>query len=107
MLVRLKAVGFSGNLLAFFFNVVYFRKLAAYYRWIDLKDWTYKGLPQVIVLSPTLYSLYGRTKIQNQPEPDVEVYSVNRQQNWRIENGKKHKNYSSLFKEKCIGSSTK
>jgi hypothetical protein len=43
---RLKAVGFSGNLLAFVFNLVSSRELEANYGWLDIKDWTYKGLPQ-------------------------------------------------------------
>jgi retron-type reverse transcriptase len=51
---RLKAVGFSGNLLAFIFNLVSSRELKANNGWLDLKDWTYKGLPQGSVLSPTL-----------------------------------------------------
>jgi hypothetical protein len=38
---RLKAVGFSGNLLAFIFNLVFSRELEANYGWLDLKDWTY------------------------------------------------------------------
>jgi hypothetical protein len=42
---RLVAVGFSRNLLAFIFNSVSSRELEANYGWLDLKDWTYKGLP--------------------------------------------------------------
>jgi potassium voltage-gated channel Eag-related subfamily H protein 8 len=49
-----RQVGFSGNLLAFIFNLVSARELEANYGWLDLKDWTYKGLPQGSVLSPTL-----------------------------------------------------
>jgi hypothetical protein len=60
---RLKAEGFSGNLLAFIFNLVSSRELAANYGWLDLKDWTYKGLSY-----GTILTLYGRTKIQNQPQ---------------------------------------
>jgi hypothetical protein len=52
---RLKAVGFSGNLLAFIFNLVSSRELEANYGWLDLEDWTYIGLLQVSVLSPALY----------------------------------------------------
>jgi hypothetical protein len=55
---RLKAVGFLGNLLAFIFNLVSSRELEANYGWLGLKDWSYKGLPQVSVLSLTSYSLY-------------------------------------------------
>jgi retron-type reverse transcriptase len=55
---RLKAVGISGNLLAFILNLVSSRELEANYGWLGLKDWTYKGLPQGSVLSPTVYSLY-------------------------------------------------
>jgi hypothetical protein len=55
---RLKALGFSGNLLALIFTLVSSKELEANYGWLDLKDWTYKGLPQVSVLSPTLYSLH-------------------------------------------------
>jgi hypothetical protein len=55
---RLKAVGFSGNLLAFIFSLVSARELEANYGWLVLKEWTYKGLPQGSVLSPTLYSHY-------------------------------------------------
>jgi hypothetical protein len=62
-------VDFSGNLLAFTFNLVSSRELEANYGWLDLKDWTYKGLLQSSVLSPTLYSLYmAGLKIQNQLE---------------------------------------
>jgi hypothetical protein len=42
---RLKAVGFSGSLVAFIFNLVSSRELEANYGWLNLKDWTYKGLP--------------------------------------------------------------
>jgi hypothetical protein len=52
---RLKAVGFSGNLLASIFNLVSTRKLERNYGWLDPKDWTYKGLPQGSVLSPNLF----------------------------------------------------
>jgi hypothetical protein len=55
---RLKAVGFSGNLLAFIFNLVSSRELEANYGWPNLKAWTYKGLPQGNILSPILYSFY-------------------------------------------------
>jgi hypothetical protein len=39
---RLKGIGFSGNLLAFIFNLVSARELEAYYVWIDFKHWIYK-----------------------------------------------------------------
>jgi hypothetical protein len=52
---RLKAVGFVGNLLSFMFNLLS-RELEANYGWLDLRDWTYKGLPQGSVLSATLYT---------------------------------------------------
>jgi hypothetical protein len=55
---RLKAVGFSGNLLAFILNLVSSRKQGTNYGWLAPKVWTYKDLPQGSVLSPTLYSLY-------------------------------------------------
>jgi hypothetical protein len=35
---KLKAVGFSGNLLAFIFNLVSSRELEANSGWLDLKD---------------------------------------------------------------------
>jgi hypothetical protein len=83
---RLKAVGFSGDLLAFVFNLVSSRGLEANYGWPDLKDSTYKGLPQGSILSPTVYSLYmaGLTSKINQNcklleyADDVAVYSFNR-----------------------------
>jgi hypothetical protein len=78
---RLKAVGFSGNLLSFIFNMVFSRQLEA-----NLKDWMYKGLPHGSVLSPIVYSLYMASlkfKIKQNCElleyaDDVAVYSVNR-----------------------------
>jgi hypothetical protein len=42
---RLKAVDFSGNQLAFIYNLVSSRELEANYGWVDLKDWTCKSLP--------------------------------------------------------------
>jgi hypothetical protein len=45
---RLKAIGSSGTLLAFIFNLVSSRDLEANYGWLDLKDWTYGILPQVV-----------------------------------------------------------
>jgi hypothetical protein len=85
LLDRLKEVGFSGNMLAFISNVVSSRELEANYGWLDLKDWTYKGLLQGNVLSPTLNSIYmaGRKSKINQNcklleyADDVAVYSVN------------------------------
>jgi retron-type reverse transcriptase len=73
-------------LLAFIFNLLSSRELGANYGWLDLRDWTYKGLPQGIVLSPTLYSLYMaglKSKINQsckllEHADDVAVYSVNR-----------------------------
>jgi hypothetical protein len=44
---NLKVVGFS----AFNFNLVSSRELEANCGWLDLKDWTYEGLPQGSVLS--------------------------------------------------------
>jgi hypothetical protein len=38
LLDKLKAVDFSENLLAFFFNLVSSRELEANYGWLDLKD---------------------------------------------------------------------
>jgi hypothetical protein len=35
---RFKAVGFSGNMLAFIFNLVASREDEANYGWLDLKD---------------------------------------------------------------------
>jgi hypothetical protein len=55
--VALKAVGFSGNLLAFFFNLASSKELEADYGWLDLKDWVYKSLPPHIVSRSTLCSL--------------------------------------------------
>jgi hypothetical protein len=55
---RLKAAGFSGNLLAFTFTLFSSRELEANYGWLDVKDWAYKGLPQGSVLSATLYPFY-------------------------------------------------
>ncbi|PNF30200.1 hypothetical protein B7P43_G08428 [Cryptotermes secundus] len=83
---RLKAVGFSGNLIAFIFNLVSARELEANYGGVELKDWTYKGLPQGSVLSPTLYSLYMaglKSKINQNCKileyaDDVAIYSVHR-----------------------------
>jgi hypothetical protein len=83
---RLKAVGFSGNLLAFICNLVSSRELEANCGCLDLKDWTYKALPQGSVLSPTLYSLYMaglKSKINQNCKileyaDDVAVYSINR-----------------------------
>jgi hypothetical protein len=43
LMVRHKAVGFSGNLLAFIFNLFPSRELETNNGWLDLKDWTYKG----------------------------------------------------------------
>jgi hypothetical protein len=45
---RLKAGGFSRNLLALIFILVSSRELEAKYGWPDLKDWTYKGLHRVV-----------------------------------------------------------
>jgi hypothetical protein len=83
---RLKAVGFSGNMLAFIFNLVSSREEEAHHGWLDLKDWTHKGLPKGSVLSPTLYSLYMaglKSKINQNCKlleyaDDVAVYSAAR-----------------------------
>jgi hypothetical protein len=79
---RLEAGGFSGNLLAFISNLVSWRELEATYGWLDLKVWTYKGLPQGNFLSSTLYSLYMaglNSKInQNCRLLEHAVFSVNR-----------------------------
>jgi hypothetical protein len=109
---RLKAVGFSGNLLAFICNLVFSRELETNYGWLDLKDWTYKGLPQVSVPSPTLYSRYmAGPKYKISQKCKVLEYTddmtVNRQQNWLIGSGKKHTKYSCLCKGMCLADSTK
>jgi hypothetical protein len=83
---RLEAVGFSGYLIAHIFNLVSSRELEANYGWLDLEDWSYEGLQQGSVPSPTLYSLYiagPKSKINQICKPlkyadDVAVYSVNR-----------------------------
>jgi hypothetical protein len=85
---RLKAVGYSGNLLAFTFNLVSSRELEANYGCLALKDWAYKGLQQGTVPSP-LYSLsmaglkskYNQNCKLLEYADNVAVYSVNRQQN--------------------------
>jgi hypothetical protein len=55
---RLKVVGFSGNQLALIFNLVSSRELETNYGWLNLKDWTCKGLPKGSVLSQALCSHY-------------------------------------------------
>jgi hypothetical protein len=83
---RLKAVGYSGNLLASIYNLVSSRELGAKYAGLDLKDCSYKGLQQGSFLSPTLYSLYMaglKSKINQNCKlleiaDGVAVYSVSR-----------------------------
>jgi hypothetical protein len=41
----LKEIGFSGNVLAFVFNLVPLRELEEKYGWLDHKDWPCKGFP--------------------------------------------------------------
>jgi retron-type reverse transcriptase len=102
-LKALKAVGFSGNLLVCIFHLVSWRELVAKYGCLDLKDWTYKGLPQGSVLSPTLYSLYMaglKSEINNckllEYAYDVAVYSVNRHSRFGVTEVEKYKSIKSI-----------
>jgi hypothetical protein len=83
---RLKCAGLSGNLLAFIFNLVSPRELEASLGWLDLKNWTYKGIPHGSALSPILHSVHivgPISKIKQncrllEYADDLAVYSVKR-----------------------------
>jgi hypothetical protein len=111
---RFKAVGLSGNLLALTFNLLSSRELEANYGWLDIKDGTYKDLPEGSVLSPILYSIHMaglKSKInqncklleyatmwQSIQLPDIAVLAYR--------SGKEYTKYSSLFKGTWLGDST-
>jgi hypothetical protein len=106
---RLKAVGFSGNLLAFIFGLVSSTELEANYGWLDFKDWTYKGLLQGSVLIPILYSLYMaglKSKISHKYKlleyaDDVAVYSVNRHSRIGVSEVEKSVRSTEVYLKKC------
>jgi hypothetical protein len=43
----LKEIGFSGNVIAFVFNLISLRELEKNYGWLDLKNWACKGFLRV------------------------------------------------------------